>query len=202
MAVKGKITNLDTVSELFKGKGDIVLFDALNLSSGTLAALTGAKSLGDIKLDSTTWTGDAPTETLVKNEQNEVVTSSTVAGTFGFEFTVLSTSTSMMQKLMAAGIITQTFVAGDTFLPSSVVLGFGTSLPVVECPIAVMNESLNKTIIYPNGKITSSLAMDGGVTCIKCKVTAQKVDTATLKTVMIVTNASAATTVNYTTDPA
>jgi len=198
MAVTGKVTNLDEVSVLFKGKGDIILFEAITLSSGTnLSGLRVAKSLGDIKLDSTTWTGEAPTETLVKNEQNEVVTSSTVAGTFGFEFTVLSTSTEMVKKLMNAGVITQTFAVGDTFAANSTVLGLGTDLPVVECPIAVVNETLNRAILYPKAKLTSSLAMDGGVTCIKCKVTAQNINIANKwKTVMIIDGA-----VNYTTDP-
>ena len=44
-------------------------------SNATLATLTGAKSLGDIKGDSTSWTGEAASTTTIVNEQGNGVLS-------------------------------------------------------------------------------------------------------------------------------
>lgn len=197
MAVTGKITNLESIGEYFTGNGDVVIFDQLTLSSAGLTSLRGAKSIGDIKKDTLKWNGSDPNESQIKNEQDEVIVSKTEAGAFGFEFTALSTSAAMLAKLIGATTISETFVTGDTFAVGSVVTGFGTALPVIECPVAIFNADLGKAFVFPNGKITSSLATEDGVACLKCKVTAQKVDTAKLKTVMFVKGAA-----NYTVDPA
>ena len=50
---------IDSVGELFNGQGDIIIFDKpVDYSAATLVTLANPKSLGDIKLDSTTWSGD------------------------------------------------------------------------------------------------------------------------------------------------
>ena len=182
------VGQIDTVSELFNGQGDIIVFDKpADLSSATLKTLANPKSLGDIKLDSTSWSGDDPTVNLIKNEQGETVITTVEAGTFGFEFTAMSTSPAMLTKLFGASAVSASFTTNtDLFATGSVVTGFGTTPTIVECPIMVVNSTLNKSIIFPNAEIVSNLTIEDKVYCIKCKVTAKNINTANLKTVMVI----------------
>ena len=185
------VGHIDAVSELFNGQGDIIVFDKpADLASATIKTLANPKSLGDIKLDSTSWSGDDPTVNLIKNEQGETVITTVEAGTFGFEFTAMSTSAAMLTKLFGAESVSASFTTNtDLFATSSTVTGFGTSPTIVECPIMVVNSTLNKSIIFPNAEIVSNLTIEDKVYCIKCKVTAKNINTANLKTVMIVNGA-------------
>lgn len=181
-----KIQKLEPIGDFFVGKGDIIICAPLDLATATLADLTGLTSLGDIKQESCQWTGDAPTFNEFKNENGEVVVSVGVKGTFGVEFTVMSFSEKVQERLLKGAAVATTFAADSAFATNSKVAGFGSEVPVIECPIIVLNTEKNKAIIFPNAKIISQPIEDGGLTSIKCTVTAQKVDTAGLKTVMFV----------------
>lgn len=184
------IGKLDAVSTVFNGISDIIICTApANYATASVPTLAGFLALGDIKLDSTTFSGDAPTTTEVKNEKGSVVVSTSVAGTFKFEFTCLNTSPAMITKFFQAAQIAGAFVAGDVLPSTATMYGLGTKLPILECPIMVTNSAANQTVLYPKASIVSSLVMDSKVLCIKCVVTAQNIDTATLKTVMILSGA-------------
>ena len=178
---------IDSVGELFNGQGDIIIFDKpVDYSAATLVTLANPKSLGDIKLDSTTWSGDDPTVNIIKNEQGETVVTTVESGTFGFEFTAMSTSAAMLAKLMGGISISPTFTADTLIAPGSTVTGFGTNPTIIECPIMIANSTLDKSIIFPYAEIVSNLSIEDKIYCIKCKVTAKNINTAALKTVMIV----------------
>lgn len=188
------IVKLNAVSSVFDSIGEVVIFAApANYAVATVKLLTSPLSVGDIKLDSTTFNGEAPTETQVKNEKGAVVVSTAVAGTYKFEFTCLNTSDEMLTKFLNAAGVTGTFVTGDIIAAGSTMIGLGTTLPIVECPILVANGKLNTSVLFPKAKIVSSLVMDSKVLCIKCSVTAQNIDTTDLKTVMFLRGA-----LNYT----
>ena len=189
MAVK-QITKMDTVSTIFSGISEIALCTApANYTTATLASLDGWKSLNDIKLDSTNFTGDAPTETLVKNEKGSVVVATAVAGTNKFEFICYNTSATMLLKMLKATDKTPVFVADDVFAVSSTVTGFGDSLPILECPIMVVNDVANQAVLFPYAKIVSTMILDSKVLAIKCTVTAQDISTSYLSTAMVIRGA-------------
>lgn len=184
------IAKLDAVSSVFDSIGEVVIFAApANYATITVKDLLSPLSVGDIKLDSTTFNGEAPTETQVKNEKGAVVVSTAVAGTYKFEFTCLNTSDAMLTKFLNAAIVAGTFVTGDIIAPGSLMVGLGTKLPILECPIMVANGALNTSVLFPKAKIVSTLVMDSKVLCIKCSVTAQNIDTAAMKTVMFLRGA-------------
>ena len=62
----------------------------------------------------------------------------------------------------------------------------GTEIPVVTLPVAIVNDGLNKTWLYPKTKITSSLAYEDGLWVIHCACIAENLDTAGLKTGMLI----------------
>lgn len=185
----GKIEN---VTGLFSGQGDLFVFDALTdsqYSSATLASLLNPKSLGQIVQDSTSWEGEDPEVTEIKDEQGNIITAKTAAGTLAFAFNIASTSSEMIQKFLKGMNIDVSGLTGDTtpWAESGMkVTGFGTEIPVVTVPLAIVNDGLNKTWLYPKTKITSSLAFEDGLWVIHCACIAENLDTPGLKTGMLI----------------
>lgn len=186
------INKVDALASCFTGQGDLVVFAAIteaNYASADLASLVTPKSLGDIFTGSTAWTGDDATLEPVKNEQGNQVCSMAVAGTYSFEFTHVSMSAARAALFLGASTVTNpaelpTWVGSS---PTPVITGFGgDKLPIITCPIALFNQDKTKMLIFPKAKIVSALTMDGTNVMIKSTVQAQSIDTAGLKTVMMV----------------
>src|SRR5574344_991643 len=100
------IGKFDTVTSVFAGVSDIIVGDVAADSayeSGTLDTLfANAKSVGQVKEDSTNWTGDDPTVDSVKDEKGNIITTKTTAGTFAFEFLMASMSPNILKAFMKA----------------------------------------------------------------------------------------------------
>jgi hypothetical protein len=63
---------------------------------------------------------------------------------------------------------------------------FGTEIPTIVRPIAIVNDLKSRTWLYPKAKITSSLSLEDGLYRIHCTVIAEGLDTDLLGTVMII----------------
>lgn len=185
----GKIEN---VTGLFSGQGDLFIFDALSdteYASATLATLKGAASLGQIVQDSTSWEGEDPEVTEIKDEQGNIVTARTAAGTLAWAFDLASTSSAMIKKfLKGINVDVSALTTDNTPWDENgmVVTGFGVEIPVVTVPMAIVNDGLNKTWLYPKTKVTSSLAYEDGLWRIHCACIAEYLNTAGLKTGMLI----------------
>jgi hypothetical protein len=179
------IGKLEQASVLFAGQGDLIMFkEVADYGTATLATLDQPQSLGQIVQDSTSWEGEDPEISEILDEQGNVITARTTAGTLGFSFDIASTSQEMIK----------TFLGGKTVeLPSctdawgaGTAMKFGTEIPTIVRPIAIVNDLKNRTWVYPKAKITSSLSLEDGLYRIHCSVIAEGLDTPTLGTVMIV----------------
>ena len=179
------IGKIEQASVLFAGQGDLIMFDEVaDYGAATLATLDNPKSLGQIVQDSTSWEGEDPDISEILDEQGNVITARTTAGTLGFSFDIASTSQEMIK----------TFLGGKTVaLPSTTdawntgtVMKFGTEIPTIVRPIAIVNDLKNRTWLYPKAKITSSLSLEDGLYRIHCTVVAEGLDTENLGTVMVI----------------
>ena len=171
------IAKLDSAAKLFAGQGDLVIFDAISdYAAKTLADLVNPKSLGQIVQDSTSWEGEDVNTDQILDEKGNLITARVTAGTLGFSFDIASTSPTMVKTFLAGVDITGTTLTGlfDTNTVSAV--GFGTALPVMTRPIAVLNDELNRAWIYPKAKITSNLTLADGLYRIHAVVLAENVD--------------------------
>ena len=168
MAAK-QITKLNSVSTIFSGISDIAICvdSPIDYSTATLQSFISWKSLSDIKLDSTSFTGDAPTETQVKNEKGSVVVTTAVAGTNKLEFICYDTAANMLIKFLNGVDKSPVFVADDVFAIGSTVTGYGTALPIVTCPIMVVNDVASQAVCFPYAKIVSEVLLDSKVLAIK-----------------------------------
>lgn len=183
------ISKLDTNPKLFEGQGDLVVFDEIDdYSTATLATFANPASLGQIVQDSTTWEGEDVSTDQILDEQGNVITAHVTAGTLGFSFDIASTSPKMVQDFLG-GDTTNVEASAKIFDATAANVtarGFGVKLPVQTRPIAVINSELNRAWVYPKAKITSNLSLADGLYRIHAVVVAEQVDTANLKTGMIV----------------
>ena len=184
------ITKLDTIGNFFVGQGDMIVFDEItDYAAASLSSFANPASLGDIHLDSTNLTGDDPTLTPLKNEQGKTYYSTVEEGTFGFEFFVSSTSDDMLEAMMNAEVITDTFTGANGFSVGSTVIGAMHKSTVTQRPIMIVNDTQNRSLVVPKAKIITNLAMQGKAIGIMVRVNAENIDTASLKTVMFVNGA-------------
>lgn len=177
-----------TLSEFFVGQGDMIYFDSVSdYSAATLATLTNGQSLGNIKEGSTAWTGEDVAIEIVRNEQGNPIVSVPSAGTYSWEFTLAEFDDATVKMLFQGVDIDVTSLTADWLASQGVnVIGIGNELPLVEMPVGLVNQTLNKVILAPKAQVTSSLVIEDKMVCIHCAVTAQTVNTASLKTITII----------------
>lgn len=181
-----------SLGDFFIGQGDMIYWDAIaDYAAATLASLKNGKSFGNIKEDSTSWTGEDITETVVRNEQGNVITTTSTAGTLAFEATLADMDNALVKMLMKAKDITVSGLDADWIAQESTAtaVGFGVELPVVEIPVAITNDAKNKTLIFPKAKVVSALTYEDKMLAIKLSITAQAINTASLTTGMILNGA-------------
>lgn len=183
-----KFTGIDEVTSVFSGQSDIVVglenADYKSATIDTLFAEASAKSLGQIVEDSTSWDGDDPEMTPLKDEQGDTITTQVTAGTLAFSCEIASTSTDMLKAFMKAEDIadfTSTVFSGAT------AVGFGVDLPVTTRPILIANDEGNKALVFPKAKIVGNLSYSDKLWRVRISVTAEYIDTDDLKTGMLLT---------------
>lgn len=190
-ATTSAITKLEDAGKLFAGQGDLVIFSAISDYTGkSLADFSGPKSLGQIVQDSTTWEGEDVSTDQILDEQGNLITARVTAGTLGFSFDIASTSQLMVQTFLAGAALTTNGNPGTMFdVPdggSVTGTGFGTELPVITRPIALINDEKTRAWVYPKAKITANLAYSDGLYRIHAVVLAEQVEvTGKLYTAMV-----------------
>ena len=182
------IGKFDTVTSVFAGVSDIIAGDVAADSaseSGTLDTLFAtAKSVGQVKEDSTNWTGDDPTVDSVKDEKGNIITTKTTAGTFAFEFLMASMSPNILKTFMKAEDVASAVSSSGPFGSSAGAVKI-VDLPVTVRPIMVANDVADKAIVFPKAKIVASITREDGVFFVKGTATAEFVDTTKLGTFML-----------------
>ena len=182
------IGKFDNVTSVFAGVSDIIVGDVAADSayeSGTLDTLFAtAKSVGQVKEDSTNWTGDDPTVDSVKDEKGNIITTKTTAGTFAFEFLMASMSPNILKAFMKAEDVASAVSSSGPFGSSAGAVKI-VDLPVTVRPIMVANDVADKAIVFPKAKIVASITREDGVFFVKGTATAEFVDATKLGTFML-----------------
>lgn len=184
-----KVTKFEDVTGLFSGIGDLFIFNEVSDYTGkSLTDFTNPQSLGQIVQDSTSWDGEDPEVEELKDEQGNIITTKTAAGTLAFSFDLASTSAKMLIKFLKGEDMKITNLSGDTPWAENTinVTGFGDNIPVVTLPVCIVNDEKNKTWFYPKTKITSSLKYDNGLWQLHCSCIAEYLSTSSLKTGMLI----------------
>lgn len=170
---------IDLVTSVFSGQSDIVVgkLDA-DYSTATLDDLFSvedAVSLGQIVEDSTSWDGDEPEMTPIKDEQGDTITTQVTAGTLAFSCEIASTSQAMVENFLKGKIIGADALTG--LFAGAKATAFGIDLPVVTRPIMVANDEGNKALVFPKAKIVGNLSYSDKLWRIAISVTAEYIET-------------------------
>lgn len=186
---------LDTsIGGCFNGNGDVVAFDAITdagYASARLSTLANGMSLGDLYNGTTSYTGDEPTIESLKNEQGQVVYSYAEDGTFSFEATIINLNPAATKKFLKGVVITDASLASTTWQNTGGThVGFGHEIAVQYMPIAWFNRDKNVIVTFPKALCVATLVNQDGGIGLKVSFTAQKLNTANLKTVMLSTAAT------------
>ena len=182
------IRNFEGATTVFAGQGDLVMFDKVaDYSAATFATLANPVSLGQIVQNSTSWEGDDPETTVLKDEQGDIISAKVAAGTLGFSFDLASTSKAMVEKFLGGKTIES--LGSNTNFGSVTAVGFGVDLPVITVPLMILNDEKNRCWLYPKSKAVSSLTYGDGIWKIHAVVTCEYLDLPTLKTGMIIEGA-------------
>lgn len=178
------IGKFEQATSVFAGQGDMVIFDAVtNYDTAAFANLSNPVSMGQIVQDSTSWEGEDPEVTSILDEQGNTITARTAAGTLGFAFDIASTSKKRVKEFLKGVDIDS--LTNEAVGSGISAVGFGVDLPVMTRPIMILNDELNKAFLYPKAKIVSNLSLEDDLWRIHCSVTCEFLDTATLKTAML-----------------
>jgi hypothetical protein len=181
-----KITNAG-ITEVFNGQSDIVLFDEVNITSTTTLAqvIASGRSLGQVVEDSTSWDGDEPSLDSIKDEQGDVIVVNPTSGTYAFSCDLASTEDALLKTfLKGASVTLADGSTTETITDIKDIVKFGTELPVITRPIAIVNDEANKILLFPKAKIIGNLNLDSKLWRIHISATAEFVDTANLGTCM------------------
>lgn len=185
------INKVDAATIPFVGQGDLIIFSAIaDYTSAKLSDFSNPQSLGQIVQDSTSWEGEDVSTDQILDEQGNLITAKVTAGTLSFSFDIASTSANMMKKFMAAADISAANIGSPSWLAANpTAVGFGVDLPVFTVPILVADQEKKRAWVYPKAKITSNLSLSDGMYRIHAVVLAEQVDTAYLKTGILIEGA-------------
>lgn len=186
------IKDFEQTTGIFAGQGDLVIFDPIaDYTTAAFSDLANPKSLGQIVQDSTSWEGEDPETTQIKDEQGDLITARVTSGTLGFSFELASTSLEMVKKFLGGEEIATAVLGTNTAFEGAVTaVGFGVDLPVMTIPYMILNDELNRAWLYPKGKTVGNLSYSDGLWRIKATVTCEYLKTKSLRTGMILDLAS------------
>lgn len=175
----------EIMSSVFVGQSDVVVFDEVeDYKTATFATATAAgESVGQVSGDSSEYAGeDAETENWV-DEQGDIITSTTKAGTVAIKFNMADMSAEKIETFLRG---TKLEGLTSTLLKEvKNAVGFGVDLPVMTRPLGWFNDEANRCLFLPKAKIVSSLGYDSGRFTINATATAEYINNATLKTAML-----------------
>lgn len=187
------ITQLDSSASFFKGYSTAIIFDALSGTAKYPGDLTNPKWIGSIFQGSTSWTGEAPTMTPHRNEDGNSVYTFASGGSSGIQLDVMSTSDTMITTFLKGTTINTTNVGSPTWIDEAArgtvsAIGWGDQLPVIERPIALVNDLDNQVLLFPKALIAASIVNNDRALHIRLAVNAQELPSSMtyLKPVMLI----------------
>lgn len=189
------IGTLDSSKTFFKGFNTGIIFAALAGSETDAGDLSTPQWIGDVFQGSMSWVGDAPEITAHKNEKGELLYNLSASGSSAMQLDLASTSDTIMTTFMKGTSIITANVGAPSFIDVDVTtesaVGWGDELPVINRPFAIVNDTNDQILLFPNAHIVAQVVNNDRALHVRLTITAQTLPaTATyLKPVMLVRGA-------------
>lgn len=168
------ITKATPTSE-FNGQSYIIVFDEVaDYSAATFGTITAAGfDVGQVYQGSTSWTGEDPSFEDELDEQGDIIVSNPTKGTYGFDFEMADFSSEKFATFLNGKTIS-TLGEGSAFGTGVSVTATGTELPIIERPIALVNDTAKKALFFPKARILTGPTMENKLFVLKAQVKAQE----------------------------
>lgn len=168
------ITKATPTSE-FNGQSYIIVFDEVaDYSAATFGTITEAGfDVGQVYQGSTSWTGEDPSFEDELDEQGDIIVSNPTKGTYGFDFEMADFSSEKFATFLNGKTIS-TLGEGSAFGTGVSVTATGTELPIIERPIALVNDTAKKALFFPKARILTGPTMENKLFVLKAQVKAQE----------------------------
>ena len=168
------ITKATPTSE-FNGQSYIIVFDEVaDYSNATFGTITAAGfDVGQVYQGSTSWTGEDPSFEDELDEQGDIIVSNPTKGTYGFDFEMADFSSEKFATFLNGKTIS-TLGEGSAFGSGVSVTATGTELPIIERPIALVNDTAKKALFFPKARILTGPTMENKLFVLKAQVKAQE----------------------------
>ena len=168
------ITKATPTSE-FNGQSYIIVFvEVDDYSAATFGSITAAGfDVGQVYQGSTSWTGEDPSFEDELDEQGDIIVSNPTKGTYGFDFEMADFSSEKFATFLNGKTIS-TLGEGSAFGTGVSVTATGTELPIIERPIALVNDTAKKALFFPKARILTGPTMENKLFVLKAQVKAQE----------------------------
>ena len=168
------ITKATPTSE-FNGQSYIIVFDEVaDYSAATFGTITAdGFDVGQVYQGSTSWTGEDPSFEDELDEQGDIIVSNPTKGTYGFDFEMADFSSEKFATFLNGKTIS-TLGEGSAFGTGVSVTATGTELPIIERPIALVNDTAKKALFFPKARILTGPTMENKLFVLKAQVKAQE----------------------------
>lgn len=163
-----------TPTSEFNGQSYMIVFDEVNdYSTATVADITkNGFDVGQVFQGSTSWNGDDPSFDDVLDEQGDIIVSNPTKGTYGFDFEMADFSASKF-KTFLNGDDSITVGTGSAFGATATAVATTSEMPIIERPVAIVNDTADKAIFLPKARILTGPAMEDKLFVLKAVCKAQ-----------------------------
>ena len=169
---------LDTSPKFFKGFNTGIIFNALAGSETDVGDLATPKWVGQIFQGSTSWIGDAPEMTSHKDEKGQVQYILSASGSYGVQLDLMSTSDTIVTTFLKGTTVANENLGAPAFVAtaesgSATAIGFGDKLPIINRPFALVNDTEDQVMLFPNAHVTATLVSNDQAMHVRLTIMSQ-----------------------------
>lgn len=178
-----------TPTSVFNGQSMIIVFDEVeDYSTATVGDITAdGFDVGQVFQGSTSWNGEDPSFEDKLDEQGDIIVSNPTKGSYGYDFEMADFSAEKFKTfLKGKDITTANMGTGGSFGAGATAVATTEEMPVIERPIALVNDTAKKAIFFPKARILTGPTPEDGLFTLKAICKAQDCNTEKLGTMMLI----------------
>lgn len=164
-----------TPTSEFNGQSYLIVFDEVaDYAAETLDVASITKhgfDVGQVFQGSTSWNGDEPSFDDVLDEKGNIIVSNPTKGTYGFDFEMADFSASKFKTFLKGADVT--VGTGSAFGASATGVATTEEMPIIERPVAIVNDTSKKAIFLPKARILTGPSMEDKLFVLKAVCKAQ-----------------------------
>lgn len=166
-----------TPTSTFNGQSYMIVFDEVpDYAASDIDVATITKhgfDVGQVFQGSTTWNGEDPSFEDVLDEQGDIIISNPTKGNYGFDFEMADFSSEKF-KTFLKGVDISSLGTGSAFGASATATATTEEMPIIERPVALVNDTAKKAVFFPKARILTGPAMEDKLFVLKSVCKAQE----------------------------